>query len=596
MEKDQLTRKLAVILHADVVGSTSLIHVNETLAHERIRRVFNSLSDTIDSYGGLAHEIRGDALVAEFERASDAVCAALAFQAANEQSNSEISDEIRPSLRIGISLGEVVIADRTITGAGVVLAQRLEQLAEPGGLVVQGSVSETVPPRMPFCYVDVGVHELKGFEQPVRAFAAELKPGHSIPEPEPGRITNLGNRTGAEASESPSIAVLPFVNLSNDPEQDYFGDGIAEDISTALSKVASIEIISSHSTTKYKDRSIDIRQVGRELGVRFVLEGSIRKIGDRLRINVQLIETDTGHQRWAERYDRVIEDIFAIQDEITRKIVSELDARLRIGEQARLWSSGTENFEAWQCVRLSTELMATYKLEDMPEAMRLMKRATELDPHYAEAWALLSGRYIREAEKIGCAKDDRDRLLDAAQECIDRALEEDPYCAMAYAFRSLMCLNTREFDEAAASAIKSVELAPNHARCLAISAIVLNKCGQPERAIQNINKAFQLAPEFPLWFLFALGQTSRMLGSTEETIAAYEEIVRRDPDSFEGHVGLALSYSDAGLLGEGRASASEVMRVCPDFSVEKFISNIAYRDPDETEKMKASLLAVGLPD
>jgi adenylate cyclase len=313
MEKDPLSRKLAVILHADVVGSTSLVQKNETLAHERIQAAFNNFSETIATYGGVAREIRGDALVAEFDRASDAVAAALGFQIINGEFNSRLNDEIQPQLRIGISLGEVIIADNTITGAGVVLAQRLEQLAESDGVVVQGSVSETVPTRMPFEFESLGEQVLKGFDQPVRAFSVSLQPGEILPVPEVDEVsqterpddfhapTKLSSESyealigeHLELPENPSIAVLPFQNISGDSDQEYFADGMSEDIITTLSRVPDLIVIARNSTFVYKGRSIDVRQVGLELGVRHVLEGSIRKNGDRIRITAQLVDTQSG--------------------------------------------------------------------------------------------------------------------------------------------------------------------------------------------------------------------------------------------------------------------------------------------------------------
>ena len=278
MVKEQLSRKLAVILHADVVGSTSLVHRNETLAHERIQAVFQQFSETINSYGGITRELRGDALLAEFERASDAVPAALAFQVINGEFNFRLDDDIQPQLRIGISLGEVIIADNTITGAGVVLAQRLEQLADAGGVVIQGSVSETVPNRLPFEFESLGEKQLKGFDNPVRAFIARLQQGEEIPAPEararadtnapcdsqaPLRLTpeSYEALTGErfEFPEKPSIAVLPFQNMNGDPEQEYFADGMSEDIITALSKMPDLIVIARNSTFVYKGRAVDIR-------------------------------------------------------------------------------------------------------------------------------------------------------------------------------------------------------------------------------------------------------------------------------------------------------------------------------------------------
>ncbi len=596
MEKDHLSRKLAVILHADVVGSTALVQKNEMLAHERIQATFHKFARTIKTYGGLTRELRGDALVAEFNRASDAVTAALAFQTSNEEVISEIRDEIKPYLRIGISLGEVIVADDTITGAGVVLAQRLEQLAEPGGVIAQGSVAETVPDRMPFEFESLGERTLKGFEQPIRTFAVCLQSGQELPKPEldfPQKDSETGK---PKIPEVPSIAVLPFTNLSNDEEQEFFSDGMAEDITTALSKVSGLMVIARHSTFKYKDNPADVKIVGQELGVQFVLEGSIRKAGKRLRINAQLIDTETGQHKWVERYDRVLEDIFTVQDEITRNIVSELDVNLRLGEQARLWSSGTENFDAWQCVRMGSDLLGTYRPDIIPEAMRLLNRATELDPNYAEAWALLAAGYFRISEIVESSEEERNQALKSSRECVNRALEIDSSCPSAYGIQALDYLNLQQFDEAARSANKGVEIAPNHARSLALSAMVLNKCGQPKRAFERIRKAMRLSPYYPIWFLFALAQASRSLGKVDETIDAYSEVISREPDSLEGHIGLAEILSEAEMMDMAKSSAAEILRISPDFSVSKFIENISYRDPNEITRLKESLLKAGLPD
>jgi len=443
MERDQLSRKLAVILHADVVGSTSLVQKNETLAHERIQSAFNSFSKTISSYGGIAREIRGDALVAEFKRASDAVAAALAFQRSNEQINSTLGDEIRPKLRIGISLGEVIIADNTITGAGVVLAQRLEQLAEPGGVVVQGSVSETVPSRMPFEYKNLGEREVKGFDQPVRAFSVLLKQGEEIPVPEANLVSPAEHPDNSQIlailppetyesltgeplvlPDKPSIAVLPFQNMSGDTEQEYFADGMVEDIITTLSRIPDLIVIARNSTFVYKGRAVDVRQVGKELGVGHVLEGSVRKSGGRLRITAQLVNSQNGDHIWAERYDRNLDDIFAIQDEITHNIVVELQVKLVQGEDSRLVASGTKSVEAWELATRSGILIDSHIRDNTVIAKQLLNRALELDENYPTAWVMLGWVYWEESVWNWSAEPEA--TMQKALEAAEKALSLDP--------------------------------------------------------------------------------------------------------------------------------------------------------------------------
>ena len=289
-------RKLAVLLHADIVDSTRLVQRNDVIAHERMREAFRRLGEIARSFQGTVREVRGDALVAEFPRASDAVAAAIDFQETNATANADCRDAIRPEVRIGIAIGEVLLADDTVTGEGVVIAQRLEQLAPPGAICIQGAARETIPSSLPFAFVDLGVSRLKGFDAPVRAYTV-------------GRASGQPTRPeGVEAPlpplDKPSIAVMPFENRSGDPEQAYFSDGITEDIITALSKISDLVVIARSSTFEYRDREVDVRQVGREQGVRYVLAGSVRKAGERIRVSTHLVEATSGHHVWADRYDR----------------------------------------------------------------------------------------------------------------------------------------------------------------------------------------------------------------------------------------------------------------------------------------------------
>ena len=346
MTEDRLPSKFAFILHADVAGSTELVRRNEHVAHKRIQETFRRFSDIISTYHGHVRELRGDALLAEFERASGAASAALAFQAEHKDYLSSLDDPIRPRVRVGIAMGEVIIADDTITGAGVVLAQRLEQLSEPGGVVIQGAVYETIPRRLPFSYDNLGNQELKGFEELIRAYSVSLDAGNSIPPAEES-ISPIEKLTLALPNK-PSIAVLPFDNMSSDPEQGYFSDGITEDIITTLSKVPDLFVIARNSAFTYKGTAIDVKQVAQDLGVRYVVEGSVRKAGQRVRVTAQLIDALTGHHLWADRYDRDLSDIFALQDEITREIVTAVDVELTEGDQIRAWRDGAGDMAAYE--------------------------------------------------------------------------------------------------------------------------------------------------------------------------------------------------------------------------------------------------------
>ncbi|MDH3378451.1 MAG: adenylate/guanylate cyclase domain-containing protein, partial [Gammaproteobacteria bacterium] len=357
MVNQAISRKLAVILHADVAGSTALVQHDETLAHERITDSFQEFSAIIQDYGGKVHEIRGDALVAEFARASDAVCASFRFQQSNAERNAQFDDKLTPLVRIGLALGEVVFADDTVTGAGVVLAQRIEQLAAPNGVCVTAAIHEALPQRMPFERTSIGEQEVKGFDEPVRVYRLELKPGESIPPAEPrnrGRPQKLITAVVAislftiggmaiwlkpwmhesesdmnpvadinvaiSAPSKPSIAVLPFDNLSGDPEQEHLADGFTESLITTLAQMPDLFVIARNSTFTYKGKPVKVARVAEELGVRYVLEGSMQRQGDTLRINAQLIDAVAGHHLWSGRYDRDADAMFAVQDEIIQEI------------------------------------------------------------------------------------------------------------------------------------------------------------------------------------------------------------------------------------------------------------------------------------
>ena len=368
-----LPRKLAVIVHADVVGSTGLVRRHESVAHQRMQAAFKQLSEVISYYHGSTHELRGDALVAEFSRASDAVCAALAFQAANRKHNQTLSDDIRPELRVGISLGEVVIADGTMTGAGVVLAQRLEQLAKPGAVIVQGAISEAIPDRLSFERTNLGDQTLKGFDVPVRVFEIGLAPGQQIPQPEPAA-------DAAPPGGRPSIAVLPFTNISAGPDQDFLSDGLSNDLATFLSKFRRFSVTPSQSTFAYKGKSTSIEQVSKELAVGYVLEGSVQWAAERLRVSVQLSDSVTNQQIWAERYKRDGHDSFDVQDELVEVISATVAHKIDSVEAERGLQERGPNTAAYDYYMRGREIFFSRTKQTIVESRRLMKKPSSWIP------------------------------------------------------------------------------------------------------------------------------------------------------------------------------------------------------------------------
>ncbi len=587
MEKDPLSRKLAVILHADVSGSTPLVQQNETLAHERIQAAFGRFSEIIRNYGGLAREIRGDALVAEFDRTSDAVTAALAFQADHTYLISLLKDDLRPRIRVGIAMGEVVIADDTVTGSGVVLAQRVEQLADPGGLCITEALHEALPKRMPFDLENLGEQVLKGFDDPVRVYRVKLSGGQSVPAPEldsqrevppkkPKLMTVMivvalmaigggyywfnaqvpqeepasAERMAFPLPEKPSIAVLPFTNMSDDPKQEYFADGMTEDLITDLSKISGLFVIARNSSFSYKGQQVKIRQVAEELGVKYVMEGSVRRAGDQVRINAQLIDATTGGHVWAERYDGTLEDVFAMQDQVTQKIVTALAINLTPEEKTTRTAHATNNPQAhiaflqgWQHYRQNTP-------DDFAQAIPYLKLAIELDPDHARARAALAAVYWESLRNRWWVHS----LGVSYQEALPQALryQQDAMkkpTALAHQIasdRAIRKPGTWGSEAAFVEAEHAIALDSNNPAGYVAKANALLKVGKATKALENIQTAMRLDPHYPASYPAVLASAQLSLGRLQDAALTLTRAADRSPDDEWIFVLLGATY---GLMG-----------------------------------------------
>lgn len=508
-------RKLAVILHADVAGSTVLVQQHESIAHTRMQEAFQSFAAVIEAYGGVAHEIRGDALLAEFARASDAVGAALAFQEQNRQVNYEIQDDIKPVLRIGISLGEVVIADKTITGEGVVIAQRIEQLTEPGSICIQGAAQETLPQRLPYDCQLVAEQKLKGLEQPVRYYSVSLKPGEVVPEPEstfsPGPVS-------ADIKHTSSIAVLPLDNMSDDPGQQYFADGITEDIITALSRFHDLQVTARNSSSVYRGKATDVREIGRDLGVHYVLEGSVRKLGDQVRVTVQLIDALSGNHMWAERYDRSLEDVFVVQDEITEMVVTTLAIRVEDDARARAQHKPTQSQDAYDLVLRGDREIMGYTSEGSTRAKELYFKAIEIDPGCARAYVGIAFCFLSD---WGYDSESTTETLWRAVDFARVAVAMDDNHSRSHWILAYVLAFNREYDEADAHLQMALAMNPNDADVIIKMGYILPLLGYYDKAIEVAEKAMRLNPFHPDWYKTFLGFAYYTGRRYEDAIAAF---------------------------------------------------------------------------
>lgn len=637
MERDQLSRKLAVILHADVVGSTSLVQLNETLAHERIQAAFNRFSRTIDVYSGSTREVRGDALVAEFDRASDAVSAALAFQVDQADQNSYINDNLRPEIRAGIAIGEVVFADDTVTGSGVVLAQRVEQLADPGGLCITAAIHEALPKHMPFELDSLGEQALKGFDDPVRVYRVELKPGHSVPSPEPSfnrptalRISKFAVATLAIAliligvvylwsqnrelreepapvenmlpplPDRPSIAVLPFSNLSDDPQQEYFADGMTEDLITDLSKLSGLFVISRNTVFTYKDQAVKIRQVAGELGVRYVLEGSIRRAGNQVRINAQLIDASTEGHIWAERYDGTIEDIFALQDRVSNRIVSTLAIKLSQEEQEQFTQRETDNTEAYDTFLKGWEQYLQQTPGSYRKAITFFKQAIKLDPGYSRVYAALSltnwqawkSYWFTELGYIGPHD-----LRFEAEEFLVKAMEKPT--PLALQISTAMLAQGGRHEEAVTEGERAIAMDPNNADGYVALAGALNLAGDPKRALALMEKAIRLNPHYPTSYLYELSLARFGMEKFDEAAVSLERAVILNPDDRWSSRLLIATLGKLGRAEEADAiveRAEQNWRGFDPLSVRGVLFWYPFRYQADAERLADGLIKAGIPD
>jgi adenylate cyclase len=595
------SRKLAVILHADVVGSTTLVQINETIAHQKIRDVFRRFANRIEAYGGIAHEIRGDALVAEFSRASDAVAAAIAYQSENAQLLEELLDEIKPELRVGIAMGEVVIADSTITGDGVVLAQRLEQLASNGSVVVQGTVSETVPIRLPFEFEDLGEQTLKGFTRPIRAFVACLKPGESVPEPEPGHDRNETlavedsgpEQTATSANfEKPGIAVLPFTNMSDDAGQEYFCDGITEDIITALSRNRWYNVTSRNSTFAYKGSSPDVRQVATALGVDYVLEGSVRKRGERVRITAQLIDAKTDSHIWADRFNRQLEDEFAIQDEIAQRVASVIVERIwqDIAKSAAHRPAAT--YGAYEYTFLGIELVHRIDPDDTARGSDYLLKALELAPELSTAHLGLGFCRLMD---WALWDDASGTALDQAYQHAMKNAELAPDDANTYRLLSRVYMAKRMYEESQRCVERALKINPDDGDIIGNKGIFHLFHDDPREAIVWFDKVLELHSDTPhtvdiMRFWKSLAQFSML--DYAVAVATLKSIIGLD---YVKNMLLAACYAQLGLTSDAEEMVLCVLRMRPNLHLSDLGICDNFRLEKNRQHLRDALRAAGLP-
>ena len=578
MAEEEFKRKLTAILSADVKGYSRLMGEDEEATVRTITAYREVIGSVVLKHRGRVVDSPGDNILAEFASVVDAVRGAVEIQEELKSRNAELAENRRMEFRIGINLGDVIHEEERIYGDGVNVAARVESLADPGGICISRSAYDQVKKKLTLGYEYLGEHTVKNITEPVRVYRVRLDAARGV------------NRE-LKLPKKPSVAVLPFVNMSGDPEQEYFSDGITEDLITDLSKVSGLFVIARNSVFTYKGKAVKIRQVGRELGVRYVLEGSVRKVGDRVRITAQLVDTTTEGHLWAERYDRDLEDIFALQDEVTQKIVAALAVALTEEEEDRLARKYTGNVEAYDYFLRGLEYHFHPTKEKNIQARLMFEKAIELDSEFAAAYAQLGRTHLRGYSHMW-SQDPKglNRAFDLAQ----KARDLDDTLAEAYFVFGQVYYYERRHEQAIAELEKAITLRPNYADAVAELGDVLSFAGRPEEAIGLIEKAMRFNPTPPSWYLDNLGRAYLLTEQYEEAIASFKRVLSRNPDYWVSHVYLAASYANLGRQKEAQAVVAELQRINPMVSLETSRQLEPFKDQAVLDRFIEALRKAGL--
>jgi len=586
-------RKLAAILAADVVGYSRLASEDEDRTLARLRALRSDLIDpTIAVHNGRVIKRTGDGALVEFRSVVDAVRCAIEVQNGMAERNAGVQQDRRIEFRIGIHLGDVVEeSDGDLMGDGVNIASRLEGIATPSAICLSEDAYRQVKARLDLSVSDLGVMQLKNIAEPIRVYSLQIS---AAAEAKPAVTAGAGPHAPAKSPPELSIAVLPFVNMSGDAEQEYFADGISEDIITALSKLSQLFVIARNSSFTFKGRSVNVQEVGRNLNVRYVLEGSVRKSGNKVRITAQLIDATTGGHQWAERFDRDLSDIFAVQDDVTQQIVGALEVKLTAGDQQRLAAEQTQNLEAYDCFLRGREHMWRLTREQNIEGQQLLRRAIDLDPNFAPAHAFLA--VAQALAYVNQWSQSPSKSLEQAIVSATQAVALDDRYPYAHWALGVTSLYLRRLDVAIREAERVIALAPNLAEGHESLGNALHYAGRSDEALVCFERAVALNPYYPDIFLHFHAQAMFQLGRYEEAVAFLKRRLVRNPGTDISRVLLAASYGHLGRFAEAREEWDGVFRINPDYSLEHRRKVLPYKNPADFERVVDGLRKAGLTE
>ena len=583
MTQGNFQRKLTTIFSADVVAYSRLMSDDEEATVRTLTTYRDIISALIKDHKGRVVDSPGDNILAEFISVVNSLRCAWDVQQEIKSRNADLPENRRMNFRIGINLGDVIEEDDRIYGDGVIITARLEGLAEEGGICISGTAYDQVKNKLPFKYEYQGEQVVKNIKEPIRVYKVLIEQ----------EAEELIFEKKLALPDKPSIAVLPFKNLSGDPGQEFFSDGFTEDIITTLAKIPLMFVIARESSFTFKGKSVNIQVIGRDLGVRYVLEGSIQKFGDQIRITAQLIDATNGHHLWAEKYDRELKDIFAMRDEITMKIATVLQVKLTEGESAN-WGPETESFEAYIKVMQSLEHFRAFTPDGNILSRQKAKEALDLDPNYSSAtemvaWTLLMDGIFNTSKT---PEKSVEQAFELAQKVLDRGdSDAGAHFLIGYAY-SLK----GQFDKAISELEIARDLFPNNAEINAGLGMVLNAADKPEEAINVLKNAIRLNPIPPGWYLSSLGDAYRLKGRYEKAVHEYKKAIQLQPNDMFSHLNLALCYVKLKQETDAHAEAAEVLRINPKFSAESYAKHIPLKDEASKNLLIEGMHKAGLPE
>jgi adenylate cyclase len=586
-------RKLAAILSADVAGYSRLMAEDEAGTVRRLTDYREAIAMLVRQHRGCVVDSPGDNVLAEFPAATDAVSCAVEIQGVLNARNAPLPEDRKMEFRLGVNLGEVRVEGERIYGDGVNIAARLEGLAKPAGICISGEVHSQVERKLELGFEDLGEQQVKNIPRPIRVYRVAAESARATSDPS---LPGMEDRTVPGFHGAPAIAVLAFDNLSGDPEQEYFADGIAEDLITRLSAFGSFPVIARNSSFVYKGKSVDVKQAGTELGAGYVVEGSVRKAGNRVRISAQLIDARTGAHVWAEQYDRELEDIFELQDEITEAITGSMGSKLMQHEGERSVQSPPRDLKAWDLVQRAGWHLGRLTREDVATACSLFQRAVDLDPNFALPYAGIG--WTQWVTFIEGWTTEPERSLQLLRQAAEKgaALDPDsPITACALGFASL---GTGRQEAAIAAFERAVEHAPSFALANASLGWALLMVGRPEEAIVRIEKAMRLNPRDTQMYLsfYYMGAAHFVASSYEDAVIWMKRVIGVRPDWSWAYLFLTASYAHVARSSQARDALGELLRLWPGFGLSTPKALLPGADPSWVERLIDGLRKAGLEE